>query len=143
MSGAEAAREAAVLKGMIEVEAGIVPTLVMTYPLTGGMNVRGFGVTFLVAKTTGFGRGVLGWRSVLGWGGMLGRRGVLRGRCSLDWGRSSRWNIPAANLTMLLTTVPGLVLRQSAGRENQQYPQTASNYLFHICSETEILRADR
>jgi len=49
VSPAEAAVEAAVLPGVIEMESGILPPIVVAHPLTVVVDVRGFGVTVTVA----------------------------------------------------------------------------------------------
>lgn len=49
VAAAEAAGEVAVLPGVIEVEAGLVSAVVVPYPPAVVVDVRGFGVTFIVA----------------------------------------------------------------------------------------------
>jgi hypothetical protein len=48
MAAAEAAGEAAMLPGVIEVEAGLVSAVVVPYPPAIVVDMRGFGVTFVV-----------------------------------------------------------------------------------------------
>jgi hypothetical protein len=50
MTAPDSKRKVAVLPGMVEVEAGIIVSVIVTHPVVVGMNVRGFGVAGLVAE---------------------------------------------------------------------------------------------
>jgi len=70
VAAAEAAGEAAVLPGVIEVEAAIIAAEIVSHPLAVAVDVRGFGMTFAVAeRRMGFG---LARRAMKGLGTMVG-----------------------------------------------------------------------
>jgi len=96
VAAAEAASEAAVLPGMIEVEAGIVATGVVPNPSAVVVDVRGFGMAFFVAT----GRG--------------------SGRRATNWGRTMFGNVSAADC-VTASSMTGSVLRPGRDGENQRY----------------------
>jgi hypothetical protein len=99
---------------MIQMEARIVPALVMSYPLAIGMNMGRVGMAFRVFETAGR-RGMLflmGGRGVF----LLPRRrgGMFHG------GRSMRRSITTANV-LLPSFMVFLVLRVNSGCAHQKH----------------------
>lgn len=54
VSGAEASREPSMLEGMVQMEAGIVPPIIMTHPLAICVNVGGLRVPLAIAEAVVF-----------------------------------------------------------------------------------------
>jgi len=50
MAAPDSKRKVAVLPGMVEVEAGIIVSVIVAYPVIVGMNMRSFGVAGLIAE---------------------------------------------------------------------------------------------
>jgi len=102
VAAAEAAGETAMFPGMIEVEAGIIATGVVSYPFAVVVNVRGLRVAFPVA---------------IGVGSGSGRGATSRGRTMFG-------NIAATNgmTTASMTTASMItVLRKGRDAKNQRY----------------------
>ena len=109
MGMADPAGEAAVFPGMVEVEAGVVAAGIVADPLTVVMDVRSFGMTFLIAERwVSFGR--------MRFGRMVGLRGALhravRGR------RPLTRNVTSTNRVIPASTI--LVLRGSRQCKHQR-----------------------
>lgn len=108
---AEAAGEATMFPGMIDVIAGIIAARVVAYPFIVGVNVRGVGVTLLV--------GVFLWRR--------SRAIFLLGRLSVLFGPGGRravsGNVTVADvfrLRSLLLLLAPFFLRESRNRAEQK-----------------------
>jgi hypothetical protein len=113
---------------MIQMKLRSVASLIVAYPLAIAMNMGRLGMTFLIAEVLGR-RGGMFFRP-RGRGGML----LLARRGSFDGGWSFRRDISSANVRLSAArSALFLMLGKSPYRANQQYSQTASNYLFH-CS---------
>jgi hypothetical protein len=108
---------------MIQMKFRGISSLIVSYPLAVRVNVRRVGMTFRVFKTAsraGSGMFVLPWRR----------------RVPYRW-RSLRRGITSADM-FLSSFMVFLVLRINTASANQQYPQTAYNYLFHNLSPNWI-----
>src|SRR5215467_1387879 len=96
---ADAAGEAAVFPGMVEVKAGIVAAGIVADPLTVVMDVRRFGMALLIAECrVSFGR--------MRFGRVVGLRGALhravRGRWPLTRNVTATNRVPPAPMSLVL-----------------------------------------
>lgn len=69
MAAAKTTREMIMFPGMVDVEAGVVASLIVAHPLAVVVDVWGFGMAFLVAEIL-FRSILMGWRSVRRWRAM-------------------------------------------------------------------------
>ncbi len=122
MARPESARPTAVLERMIQVKLRGVTALVVPYPLTVGMHVGRFGVTFLIAEISGSRSFLtalfltalfLTALFLMGWLLLLARRLLLlpRGRRSWRGPGPTRRSVTAAYLPVRLTTMLFAALR--------------------------------
>lgn len=84
MASANAAAETAMLPGMVEMEAGIIVSGVVADPFAVGVNVRGFGMAFLVIEL-GMIVAMFGWCWAC-WSVVNGRRAMPRNVAASHFG---------------------------------------------------------
>jgi hypothetical protein len=103
MSASKAAFESAVLPGMIEVKADIVPAIIVPDPFAVAMDVRGFGMAFMVVEVPVV---IVSVSTIV----MIAFMGLVSGRAVM-------WDVSAANVVVVIAVV--VVLRQGRHREDQ------------------------